>query len=226
MMEKRTIKLGDYDTAADGLWTLTDWEFTEPDPETNLVSVPGRSRGPLDLSTVLTDGEPRYGSRPLSISLESSEGDRMAREARISAMVNQLHGRRVNIVLPDHPLHYAVGRLTVETKYNDIAHASVEVKGTCEPWLYAAKETVVQVEATTEEQTLRLRNAGVMTVVPVLEVEAETDDYIRIGYGTASLALSAGTHTWPTLLLTPGDHVITYSGAGTLTITYREAVLR
>lgn len=225
-MKKRTIQLGDYDTAAHGLWTLTAWEFPEPAPEENLVPVPGRTRGPLDLSTVLTDGEPSYGARALSITLESSAGDRLARAARISEMVNKLHGRRVDIVLPDHPLHYATGRLTVKTLYNDPAHASVEVAGVCEPWLYAKDETVVPLQATTEAQTVRLRNAGAMPVVPTLEVTAEEGDSVLLAFGSASVALSAGTYTWPELRLTPGDHSITYSGSGALTIIYREAVLR
>lgn len=225
-MKKRTIQLGDYDTAAHGLWTLTGWAFPEPTPEENLVQVPGRVRGPLDLSTVLTDGEPSYGSRSLSITLESSEGDRMARAARIADMVNRLHGRRVDIVLPDHPLHYAAGRLAVKTLYNDPAHASVEVSGVCEPWLYAKDETKVQLLATDAEQSVRLRNAGAMPVVPVLEVAAGEGNSVLLGYGDRSQALSAGTYSWADLRLTPGDHVITYRGSGTLTITYREAVLR
>lgn len=225
-MKKRTIQLGGYDTAAHGLWTLTSWAFPEPAPAENLVQVPGRIRGPLDLSTVLTDGEPSYGSRALSITLESSEGDRLARAAWISDMVNQLHGRRVDIVLPDHPLHYATGRLTVKTLYNDLAHASVEVAGVCEPWLYSKEETTVQLQATAAEQTVRLRNAGAMTVVPLVNVTAESGATVRLVYGVYSWALSAGDYQLPDLRLTPGDHVITYSGAGTLTITYREAVLR
>ena len=167
MYKKRTIRLGDYDTAADGLWTLTGWKFPEPEVEQNLVNVPGRLLGPLDLSTALTDGQPVYGARPLTITLESSEGTREARTARISAMVNKLHGQRVNFVLPDHPLHYGTGRLHVETIYNDPAHASVQVTGTCEPWLYAKDETVVQLQATATAQTARLRNAGAMPVVPL-----------------------------------------------------------
>lgn len=225
-MDKRTIRLGDYDTAAHGLWTLTAWEFPEPTPEENLVNIPGRIRGPLDLSTVLTDGEPRYSSRPLSITLESSEGDRLARMARISEMVNRFHGRRVDIVLPDHPLHYAIGRLAVQLLYNDLAHASVQVTGTCEPWLYAQDETVVLLTATTEAQTATLRNAGAMSMVPLIEVTAAEGQSVNLIYGSYSWALSAGAYQLPDLLLTPGDHVITYSGSGTATITYREAVIR
>lgn len=225
-MKKRTIRLGDYDTAAHGLWTLTAWEFPEPAPEENLVQIPGRVQGPLDLSTVLTDGEPIYGARALSIKLESSEGDRLARAARISDMVNRLHGRRVDIVLPDHPLHYATGRLTVKTLYNDLAHASVEVAGVCEPWLYSREETRVQLQATDTVQTVRLRNAGAMPMVPLLEVTAASGATVNLVYGAYSWALAAGSYKLPALRLTPGDHVITCSGAGTLTITYREAVLR
>jgi hypothetical protein len=226
MYKKRTIRLGDYDTAADGLWTLTGWKFPEPEVEQNLVNVPGRALGPLDLSTALTDGQPVYGARPLTITLESSEGDRLAREARISAMVNRLHGQRVNFVLPDHPLHYGTGRLQVETLYNDMAHASVQVTGTCEPWLYAKDETVVQLQATTAAQTARLRNAGAMPVVPLVEITAAAGATVLLVFGTYSWALGPGTYKLPDLALLPGDHVITYSGAGTATITYREAVLR
>lgn len=226
MIKKRTFLLGDYDTAAHGLWTLTAWEFPEPAIEENLVNVPGRVKGPLDLSTVLTDGEPRYGSRPLSITLESSEGDRPARAARISEMVNKLHGRRVDFVPPDYPLHYGTGRLKVQILYNDLAHASVQVTGTCEPWLYAKEETVVQLQATTEAQDVRLRNAGAMPVVPTIEITAENGASVLLAFGSVRKALSAGTYTWPELLLTPGDHVITCSGAGTVTIKYREAIIR
>lgn len=226
MYKKRTVLLGDYDTAAHGLWTLTGWKFPEPEVEQNLVNVPGRAQGPLDLSTALTDGQPVYGARPLTITLESSEGTREARESRISEMVLQLHGRRVNFVLPDHPLHYGTGRLHVETLYNDLAHASVQVSGTCEPWLYAKDETVVQLEATAAAQTALLRNAGAMPVVPLVEITAAAGATVLLVYGVYSWALGAGAYRLPDLNLLPGDHTITYSGAGTATITYREAVLR
>lgn len=225
-MVKRTIRLGDYDTAAHGLWTLTDWEFPEPRPEENLVSIPGRRKGQLDLSTVLTDGEPSFPSRSLSITLESSEGDRAARAARISYMVNRFHGRKVDFVLPDHPYHYGTGRLAVQLLYNDLVHASVQVTGTCEPWLYAKDETVVLLTATSTAQTATLRNAGAMSTVPLVVVTAEDGQSVNLVYGSYSWALSAGSYQLPDLCLTPGDHVVTYSGSGTLTITYREAVLR
>lgn len=224
-MIKRTIKLGDYDTAAHGLWTLSSLDFPEPATVENVVDVPGRYKGPLDLSTALTDGVPTYGSRSLSVTLESSEGDRMARDARIADMVNRLHGQRVNIVFPDRPLHYAVGRLAITTLYNDMAHASVQVTGVCEPWLYAMDETVVPLVAEAEEKTAYIRNAGVMPVLPVVTISGEGVSF-SLRYGANNWALGPGVYELPALLLTAGDHLVTYSGTGTAEIRYREAVLR
>lgn len=222
MLTKRTILLGDYDTATHD-WTLTAWELPEPTPVTNFLDVPGRIKGPLDMSNILTDGLPTYGSRPFSATLETSEGNRLEREARISDMVNRLHGRRVHIVVPDKPNYYAVGTITVQRKYNDMAHGSVEIAGTCEPWLYAAEEIVVQLQATAAVQTATLLNMGVMPVVPVLQVEGGT---VTLQYNGMSLGMDMGSYQWPDLFLTPGEHAVTYTGAGTLTITYREGVIQ
>ena len=222
MLTKRTIQLGDYNTSSHG-WTLSAWALSEPTPVTKLQDVPGRIKGPLDMSTILTGGQPVYESRSLSVTLETSEGDRLEREARISDIINRLHGRRVQVIIPDRPNYYAVGTLTVARKYNDPAHGSVEVAGTCEPWLYAMTETVVPLQATEAVQTTTLLNQGVMPVVPVLQVEGGS---VTLAYNGVSLVMDAGTYKWPDLYLTSGEHVVAYTGAGTLIITYREAVLR
>ena len=223
-MQKRSIRLGDYDTAAQGLWTLTTLEFPTPDPVTNMIQVPGRITGPLDLSTVLTNGEPRYGSRNLRAVLESSEGNRAARQTRIDEMVNLLHGRRVNIVLPDYPDHYAVGCLTIRQLYNDLAHASVEVTGVCEPWLYASDETIVTANLTTAAfTTLRIPNAR-KPAVPTVKVT--TDTILR--WKGATLNVSSGTFSSLDLILADGENTLearSATQAGTITITYQEGTL-
>lgn len=220
-MTKRGLRIGNYNTAAE-LWTLTALAFSDPAQETNYVDVPGRRKGPLDLSAALTDGDPVYGSRTLTATFESSEGTRLEREARISAMVNDLDGLRFNIVLPDDPHHYLVGRVSVAKLYNDLAHASVRVTATCEPWRYNEAETVVALTAATTAKTATLLNSGRLAVVPLLEVRG--GDVVLV-YGAHSWGLSAGTYALPDLLLLRGDNVVTYSGAGVLTFTYREAVL-
>ncbi len=227
-MEKRKIQIGAYDTARDGLWTLSGWSLGRAEANESYAIVPGHS-GPLDLSTVLTDGEPYYGSRPFEAILESSEGTRLDREQRISQMVNALDGLRFSIVLPDDPDHYVMGRVRVERLYNDPAHASVRVTATCDPWRYNAAETVVIRDASETEQTVTLTNAGRLSVVPRITV---TGGDVLLTFNANGeerrWALSPGEYSpkdLPDIYLKTGEALLRYSGEGQIRITYREAVL-
>lgn len=219
-MEKRKAILGGYDTALDGLWTLNSCTLSDPVVQTHLVDVPGRD-GPLDLSTALTDGEPRYGSRTLTIRLESSEGTRMEREDRIDALVNRLDGWRTDAVLPDRPQLYLEGRFSVAREYNDMAHAAVVVTAVCDPWRYFKNARAYTLKATADEQTVVLSNVGRRTAVPQLTVTGT----VSLTFGGNTWTLTDGTYQLPDLALRSGNTQLTYSGSGTAVLTYREAVL-
>lgn len=223
-MEKRRLILGNYDTDFDGAWTLASLQLTDPEYQAHFQEVIGRD-GPLDFSTVLTDGVPRYGIRTLTATLESSEGTRQDRQYRISEMVNTLDGWRLDIQHPDYPGHYLTGRIHVAVDYNDLAHAAVTVTAVCDPWLYSRAETVHTLTAAAEAQTVALVNTGRRVVVPQAVVTGADASFL-IEYGTISLALGPGTYMLPDLLLHPGKTVVTYRGTGTAKISYREAVLR
>lgn len=222
-MVKRGTIIGTYDTAAQG-WTMTSWELSPPEYESNLVEVPGRIDGPLDLTAALTSGEPRYKARTLTATFERSDGTRLEREAAINTMVNWLDGWRQDIVPPDDAEHYITGRVSVQREYNDPAHAAVTVTAVCDPWKYSKMETVANLTATADAQTATFVNNGRRTVVPVLVVTGTSS--LSLQFGTATWALGAGTYQLPDVLLTQGSHELTYSGEGmTLKATYREAVL-
>lgn len=220
-MVKRGIICGDYDTAAQG-WTLCECKLSQPEQQTNFIPVPGGI--PLDVSTTLTEGEPAYNGRTLTARLECSEGNRLWREGLISDMVNQLDGYRLDIVLPDHPEHYITGRVSVTPDYNDPAHASVTVTATCDPWRYAAAEQVYRITATEAEQVAELVNNGRLAVVPVVTVSGDAAS-VTLTDGANRQVITAGTWQLPWLYLRHGKTRLTYSGAGRVQITYREAVL-
>ena len=221
-MAKRKIIFGTYDTVLNGPWTLTGWELSPAEQVTDFVEVPGRRKGPLDLSTALTDGEPVYGSRTLTVTLESSEGTRAEREAVINTMINWLDGWRLDIILPDDDAHYITGRIHVAKEYNDLAHAAVTVTAICEPWRYSSAETVVTLTATETPQTATLENSGRLSVVPLLVVSGGS---VLLAYGGYSWSLGEGSYALPDLRLQQGALSLTYSGTGTISFTYREAVL-
>lgn len=221
-MNKRRLIIGDYDTAESG-WTLSAWNFSAATYKENRVNKPGGD-GAWDLSTVLSDGIPRYNNRQLTATLERSDGDREAREFEIREMINSLDGLQWEIYLPDDVDRYVVGRVSVARKFSDLAHAAVTVTATCEPWKYNQYDTIQEIRATATAQTHHIYNGGRRAVVPVLELEGAAAS-VLLEYGNASRAFSAGTYQVPDLLLTPGVHEIKVSGSGLLRIIYREAVL-
>lgn len=222
-MQARKIVIGTYDTVLNGPWTLAECTLGPAEYRTQFVEVPGRD-GELDLSTALTDGEPRYSSRQFSARLERSDGTRLDRETAIHTMINWLDGWRMNIKLPDDPEHYITGRVHVEKEYNDVAHASVLVTATVDPWRYNVNETVIRLTAAAEAAPARLTNSGRRTVVPIIEITGEAAEVLLI-FGAYSWALSPGTYQLPDLVVPQGGVEITYSGSGSLSFTYREAVL-
>lgn len=220
-MEKRKIIFGNYDTAAEGPWTLSALSCPEPEQQTNLVEVPGRD-GALDLSTVLTNGVPRYNSRTLTATLECSEGTRADRLQLVSDIINRLDGRRLRIILPDDPGRYLEGRVNVRTNYNDNAHAAVTVTAVCDPWRYNLVESVVKVEGTAAGALTVLANGGRRAVTPSVVITGE----VVLTDGSHEWTLTPGTYTLVDLVLTAGSRVpITCTGSGTASFTYREAVL-
>ena len=229
-MEKRTARLGNYDTASHG-WTLTGCVLSDPEQKTNYIEKSGGD-GSWDLSTVLTDGIPRYKDRTLTITLENSQGTRDDREDIINEMVNTLDGFEWQIVLPDRPDHYLYGRLKVAVNYSDLAHAMVTVTGTVQPWYYSARETIVvlnePITVSTDAATFYLWNHGRKVVTPRLDVKGTAS----LNFNGNKINLTTGTYTWPALQLVPGENVLMYTGSSTsnpgetLTLTYREAVLR
>lgn len=222
-MQKRGMILGTYDTAMDG-WTLSEWKLSSPEYVSNIVEVPGRVDGPIDLSTALTGGEPRYKSRTLTATFERSDGNRNTRTDKIMEMINWVDGWRLNITLPDDPEHYLTGRIHAVIDYNDMAHAAVSITATCDPWRYASNETVVYMEATADRQRALLTNSGRRAVVPKLVVTGSGSISLRLK--NKAWTVKAGSYQYPEIVLSQGEHELHYSGAGMgLTVTYREGLL-
>ena len=225
-MKKRSIKFGTYDTAHRG-WTLTGWTLGDPEQKTNYIEKTGGD-GSWDFSTALTGGIPRYKDRPLIATFECSKGKRNDRERLISDMMNTLDGLVWPIVLPDHPEHYLTGRVHVRVKRSDLAYAEVEVSATCEPWFYSAREKVVEVtDISPTKKSVELFNGGRRAVSPSFAVGGAS--LVRLWYGGLATTLAGnGVYKWPAMVMAPGVHTLEYLGNtdSTLTITYREAVLR
>ena len=223
-MQKRTVKIGAYDTALRD-WTLTSISLSDPEQKLNYVEKSGGD-GSWDLSTAMTDGIPRYKNRSLTLTLECSKGTRQEREILLNEMVNQLDGFEWDIVLPDRPEHYLRGRVHITVNQNTHSYAAITINSEVEPWFYTSKEIIIALDApitaSTETAIFPLWNHGRRVVSPVLTVNGRAN----LSFKGSRTTLTTGTYEWPALQLWPGMSEISYLGEGTLTLTYREAVLR
>lgn len=218
-MELRGVKFDTWHTGRDWKLTLNAKTLDPPEPKTNYISVEGRD-GDIDVSEALT-GEIRYQNRTASFDFIMTEGTHAEREQLLTEIIGILHGRKRQIILPDDPDHYMIGRCTVKSVQNTMAYGTFSVEANCEPWKYRVIPTVRTTVLTAEKFEFPCVNVGVRTVIPEITVAGT----VNIEFGTLKVSLSDGTYLVTDLKFKTGINLLILSGSGTVTITYREAVL-
>lgn len=218
-MKLRGIKFGNYHTADEWELILNSKSLTPPTPKEIYVSVNGRD-GDLDLSEALT-GEVKYENRTASFTFLLTNGSHLDRERIIREILATIHGRKLQIITDDEEEYYLVGRCTVTNTTNNKAYGSVEIKCNCEPWRYSIFNVVRNITVTGETTDIVCVNKGVKTVTPEINVTGS----VVIQFNSKSVALSDGTYKITDLLLKTGATKITIQGTGTVTLTYKEAIL-
>lgn len=215
----RYFTLGKYNTWHDWRLTLTAKDVTPPEAKTNYISIDG-AHGSLDLTEALT-GEVAYQDRTVSASFTTSEAGYVERTRLFWEITTALHGKKVEIVEPDDPDHYFLGRVSITGLEHNQAQMSFAISATCEPWRYAKEETVRTVQLTNSTADIVLRNEGVKVLCPDIEV----DGSVTVIFEGASATLTGGLYKVADIKLPHGDSVVRLVGRGTVTFRYREAML-
>lgn len=115
-------------------WGLLLKEYpyiSPPEPKTKLIEVPG-SDAVIDLTESLT-GKVHYGMREGKFEFWVI-GGRSKWPAIYSAIMNELHGKRVKIVLDDDPNWYYLGRVRVDEMASDKVTATIVLTAELEPY--------------------------------------------------------------------------------------------
>lgn len=215
----RGVKFGENHTAEDWGLILNAKTINPPTPKYIKVAVDGRD-GDLNLSRTLT-GDMKYNNREASFSFLVTEGTHVEREDLINEIVNLLHGNELRIIDPDDLDHYLLGECRVDSITNTKAYGSFTVVADCEPYRYSIEEINRTVSASATPLDIVLTNNGRKTLTPVVKVTGTANLVI----GTTSVSLGAGTYKLTSLILRPGSNVVTVSGSGSVTFTYREGVI-
>lgn len=217
---ERYFLFGDYNTWNDwGLILTAKTDLEPPKVKTNYVDIEGMS-GSLDLSEALT-GEPTYEDRTFSASFFACDGSYEERHALLNTIISAIHGRKMKIMEPDDPNHYLYGRVTVKNVNHFVSYSDFTVEMRCDPWRYAHGETVQTIPVSASPADVLIRNGGRKTVCPDITVSGQVT-FTCCGVTSSA---TTGKYKVTTFKLYQGDNVVRVSGNGTLTLTYREAVL-
>ena len=218
MIAANGVTFGEYHSFDDLQLVLSQKTIGTPSPKTETVDIPGGD-GVLDLTEFF--GEVKYNNRTLSFvfSVMVPKSQFMGVFTRVQ---NLLHGRKMTITLDDDPDWYYTGRITVSEWKADRNIGTLTIDCDCEPFKYKPEYTVV--EATVADSTTVTLTNSRKKVVPVVTIT--TDSGIRIEYqGSNVWELGNGSYTLPELELSEGDNIVSLTGSGTATFTWREGAL-
>lgn len=145
MVNRRTnvpgVMFGDYHSYRDyGLWFRERPDIGDPEAKLNLVDIPG-SDGSLDITEAVT-GEVKYFDRTLTFrfaaKVDISEQQDIKKRLR-----NELHGKRMHIILDEDSDYYYDGRLSVSFENVMSWKMWVTITAVCDPYKYSLEETSV-----------------------------------------------------------------------------------
>lgn len=209
------VKFGNYHSWRDfGLLRILK-EIGSPPIKTKMVEVDGSS---VVLDYTEAFGDVEYGQRPLSFGFKTIAPQSEFMDV-FSQVQNALHGQRMNISLDEDADHYYSGRITVLPFTNEKAIGNISIECECEPWKYKKDETVVT-KSVSGSATIILSNSR-KKVVPTIKNTAD----MTIEFNGYSGTYKAGTFIIPELELIQGENIVTVSGSGKITFTYREGSL-
>lgn len=220
-MTKRGFILGEYDTAADGHFTLNKWSLSEPKQKTNYLNI-AYGDGEIDYTDVY-DNTPRYEMRTLSITLISSFATRNARRLIIEDMVNNLDGFLTLIAFPDFPRKTMSGRISVTDKTESPYYSTVVITGKMEPYLWSEYRTQLVVPPSDGNAEITISNNG----RPATEIVCDASNYFAIFKGASQSYTSpakGGINLQTGIYIPRGKSVISIAGAPT-TIKWKEGSL-
>ena len=195
---------------------LTNVEISLPTPKTSTIDIKGAD-GVLDLSEALT-GDVVYDNRIAKLTFELL--DLSSYYNLVSEISNYLHGKVVTFVLSRDDSYYYTGRASINSWECRRNKGEIVITVYCEPYKYEVKETVLKEIVSNETKIMSLFNLR-KKVCPLINVDGD----ITLTFNNDAYVLTSGTHQLLNFTLLEGVNIVTISGNGTITISYRRGSL-
>lgn len=187
--------------------------ISPPTPKTKYVEVPGAD-GAIDMTDALT-GYTQYQNRKISFEFILMAG-RENWPAIYSDLMDTLHGRKVKITFDDDPDYYYTGRVTVGKWDAKKVTAVITMSAEVEPFKTEKLRKTKNCVMTGEHVTVVVQGSK----KPVVPDITASDDGVQVFFRGSTYTLKEGVNRIPGIVIREGDNALTFTGSGTVDITY------
>ena len=195
---------------------LTKVEIPPPTPKTTSVEIKGAD-GEIDLSEVLTN-DIKYKNRTIKLTFEVMDDKEYY--SITSNVGKYLHGKRVTFILNDDDSYYYTGRATINSWECVQRKGTIVITIDADPYKYEITERVINVKLNNETKDIILIN-GRKHICPTLDVTGS----VSLVWNGASYTLSKGKQQVINFILSEDKNLVSFTGTGTVKITYRRGEL-
>ena len=195
---------------------LTKADIPFPSVKTSSVDIKG-ANGILDLSEVLT-GDVCYGNRDIKLTFAMM--DDRDYYSTMTDIANYLHGKKVTLKLTNDDEYFYSGRTVISMCEYSYGKSSLVIKMSADPFKYSVTESNAFVNLNNETKSLVLPNKR-MRVAPTLVVTGS----VTMTFEGKTYTLQAGEQQLLNFVLSEGNNTVSFSGTGSVKITYRQGAL-
>lgn len=195
---------------------LTKADIPLPKPKVTTVDIMGAD-GVIDLSEVLT-GDIKYDERQIKLNFELMDDTRYS--DLITEISNYLHGKNITFTLTNDEDFYYRGRAYINSWECSRRKGKIVITVDCEPYKMELNETVIRIPLSSTPVYYNLTNLRKI-VCPVIDVS----DNASVVFNGNTYSLTSGAQQIVDIQLVEGDNIISVSGTGTITFTYRRGAL-
>lgn len=174
------------------------------------IEVPGMN-GVLDITESL--GDVKYSNRQISFKFTTRE------YAKINDLINNLHGRKMKIILDRDNAYYYRGRCSVADPLPAKNLFTVEVTADCNPYRYKTRLTRHKEEIRGASNIVLLNER--MRTIPVITVTGN----LKMTYENCVYSLAEGNYELANVVLKQGYNRFRVEGEGSVLFQYQEGAL-
>lgn len=208
----RSLTIGNKNTLLDYRLVMTRFSLEIPEVKRYTVDLPG-GHGELDFTDFF--GEPKLSNRLLDVDLvyRKFPGPEIPQDV-MHSILNEWHGRRLDIVDSLDPDHKLVGRVMLADLDGRKTVAKIRLQAVCDPYRLETSPTVLSGVIPSGGELLLTADILRMPVVPEITVSSAT----AVTYNDEQHVIQAGTYPLWTKL-TEGEQVLKFVGAEGTTVS-------